>query len=64
MCAYADETWSKKLQEQRDGMICDVREADIHWYWNMKAGTRAITMDPCELVFCHYNASGEEMERE
>lgn len=43
--------------------VCDVREADIHWYWNMKAGTRAITMDPCELAFCHYNASGEEMER-
>ena len=43
--------------------LCDVKAADIHWYWQMRHGTRRVTADPEGLAFCHYNASDKEMEK-
>ena len=42
--------------------LCDIKAADIHWYWKMKRGTRCVIADPEGLAFCHYNASDKEME--
>lgn len=42
--------------------LCDVKEADIHWYWTMRRGCEKVDYEPFEMAFCHYNIDDREME--